>query len=131
MPGLLPRLPLDPYSGQPFRYRRSGGQMLLPLGLSGLARTIQDETSRSQPSRPGQWLLYSVGPNRTDEEARRDYVNRRRAISSFRCLRRRLRTADPVSWWNLVKRHADGRGGGRELLVERGQGKPLPQGELR
>ena len=49
VPGLLPRLPLDPYSGQPFRYRRSGGQMLLPLGLSGLARP-----SRTKPHDPSQ-----------------------------------------------------------------------------
>jgi hypothetical protein len=73
VPGLLPTLPPDPYSGQPFRYRRAGGQKILPLGLSGLATTILGESSRSQQTRPEQWLLYSVGPNRIDNGAIVDY----------------------------------------------------------
>jgi hypothetical protein len=73
VPSLLPSLPPDPYSGRPFRYRPSEGQRLLPLGLSGLTRTIAGETPRSQSTRPGQWLLYSVGPNGRDDSARHNY----------------------------------------------------------
>jgi hypothetical protein len=73
VPSLLPSLPYDPYSGKPFGYRRSEGQTLLPLGLSGLTRMITGETPRSRPTRPGQWLLYSVGPNWRDDWARHDY----------------------------------------------------------
>jgi hypothetical protein len=73
VPNLLPGLPPDPYSGRPFGYVRSGGQSLLPLGLSGLCRTITGETSRAGPTQPGQWLLYSVGPNRLDNGAGHDY----------------------------------------------------------
>jgi hypothetical protein len=73
VPGLLPSLPPDPYSGRPFRYRPSDGQALLPLGLSGLTGMVTGETGRLKPTRPGQWLLYSVGPNRIDDSARRDY----------------------------------------------------------
>jgi hypothetical protein len=73
VPGLLPVLPRDPMSGQPFLYRRSTGQKLLPLGLSGYPGPITGDTARSQPTRPGQWLLYSVGPNGHDDGARFDY----------------------------------------------------------
>jgi hypothetical protein len=34
---------------------------------------ITGDTARLKPTRPGQWLLYSVGPNRIDDSARRDY----------------------------------------------------------
>jgi hypothetical protein len=74
VPGILPSLPLDPYNGQPFQYRPSQGQRLLPLGLSGLTpREAAGGTSMLQPTRPGQWLLYSVGPNRIDDGAKLDY----------------------------------------------------------
>jgi hypothetical protein len=73
VPELLPSLPPDPYSGQPFRYRKAEGQKLLPLGLSGRTDQLTGDTSRTQATRPGQWLLYSVGPNRTDDGARIDY----------------------------------------------------------
>ena len=73
VPDLLPSLPSDPYNGIPFRYRPSEGQKLLPLGWSGLVGTVTGETSRSRPTAPGQWLLYSVGPNQIDNAARTDY----------------------------------------------------------
>lgn len=73
VPGLLTSLPLDPYTGQPFRYCRAGGQKLLPLGLSGSAGTSASDLVFSQPTRRGQWLLYSVGPDMKDDGAQLDY----------------------------------------------------------
>ncbi len=73
MPGLLPSLPPDPYTGLPFRYCRSGERKLLPLGLSGLVRPLLGKSSWSQRTRPGQMFLYSVGPNRIDHEVLADY----------------------------------------------------------
>jgi hypothetical protein len=71
VPGLLPSLPADPYSGMPFRYRRAEGQTVAPLGHSGLvARPVSAAT---EPTLPGQWLLYSVGPDGRDDGAKREY----------------------------------------------------------
>ena len=62
VPGLLDRLPLDPYSGRPFGYVRSVGQPTrLPI-LSDFG-----PKSDLRPTRPGQRLLYSVGPDRKDD----------------------------------------------------------------
>ncbi len=70
VPAELDRLPLDPYSGKPFGYTRSRGQ--------ALRRPIQTDFGRSpgapggpglRPTRPGQPLLYSVGPDGRDDGA--------------------------------------------------------------
>ena len=64
VPGLLDRLPLDPYSGRSFGYIiRSEGQTLWSL-FEGL---------RSFYIRPGQPLLYSVGPDGKDEGGKVGY----------------------------------------------------------
>ena len=68
VPGLLPRLPLDPYSGKPFGYVRSRGQTVYPPFDPGR------EAARPRPSRPGQPLLYSVGLDQTDNGGL-DYSN--------------------------------------------------------
>jgi hypothetical protein len=73
VPGLLPSLPPDPYSGEPFHYGTSEGQLLLPLGLSGRTSTNAGQTNRLQLVRPGQWLLYSVGPDGRDNSAGFNY----------------------------------------------------------
>ena len=61
VPSELPSLPLDPHSGKPFHYVRSKGQNVPELGVIGIMHP-----DRLHPSHPGQWLLYSVGPDRTD-----------------------------------------------------------------
>ncbi len=71
VPSVLPSLPLDPYSGRPFGYVASTGQELLPLeevGKGGMG----DETQLSH-TRPGQMLLYSVGPDGSDDGASRNF----------------------------------------------------------
>ena len=60
VPGELPSLPLDPYSGQPFGYIRSGGAGLLPLDLALAGVQTTSESTLIKPP-PGSWLLYSVG----------------------------------------------------------------------
>ena len=65
VPGLLVRLPLDPYSGKPFGYVRSEGQPVGSPFLSGL-----DTEGRLRITKVGQPLLYSVGPNLSDERGR-------------------------------------------------------------
>ena len=63
VPGLLDRLPLDPYSGKPFGYVRSEGQLVRSPILSDL-----DPRGRvPYATKVGQPLLYSVGPDRRDE----------------------------------------------------------------
>ena len=74
VPGILPSLPLDPYSGKPFLYRRSAGQTLLPLGLSAQTSGDMGATAKAERTQPGQWLLYSVGPNEVDNGAAHDYL---------------------------------------------------------
>jgi hypothetical protein len=66
IPEELPSLPADPYSGQKFRYVRSGGQPVVPLGKvlisvgGGTANTFKST---------GYWLLYSVGRDKHDGRA--------------------------------------------------------------
>jgi hypothetical protein len=56
VPGLLDRLPLDPFSGRPFGYVRSEGD------------TVASPVSETPcPVTKGQRLLYSVGPDRKDD----------------------------------------------------------------
>jgi hypothetical protein len=68
VPSLLASLPLDPYSYQPFLYRRSDGLAIVPpIEPDNLSVNVDRET------RPGQFLLYSVGPDRTDNRGMRIY----------------------------------------------------------
>lgn|GEM_PF-3536588 len=67
VPSLLDRLPLDPFSGKRFGYVQSKGQSLLPLSL--VNRRDQHSVSRTEPTEVGEWLLYSVGPDRIDDRA--------------------------------------------------------------
>jgi hypothetical protein len=68
VPAELDRLPLDPYSGKPFGYVRSEGQPALPSILpENPARLMHKPGSDRRPTRPGQPILYSVGPNFVDD----------------------------------------------------------------
>lgn len=67
VPSVLPILPVDPYSDQPFRYATSQGQDLLPLDWAG---DLSEGAGALPPTRPGQRLVYSVGPDGRDDEAR-------------------------------------------------------------
>jgi ABC-2 family transporter protein len=64
VPGLLEQLPLDPYSGKPFGYVRSQGQPIRPPILP------DGEPRFWLPTKEGQRLLYSIGPDRRDEGSR-------------------------------------------------------------
>ena len=50
VPQYLAELPIDPYSGEPFRYRVSVGEQ-----IEGLGAVL-----------PGQGVVWSTGPDRTD-----------------------------------------------------------------
>ncbi|MBX9581409.1 MAG: hypothetical protein K2X87_13995, partial [Gemmataceae bacterium] len=56
VPGYLPAVPADPYDGAPFRYRVAKAGEAPPPGVRPV-QAVQD----------GQPLVWSVGPNRTDE----------------------------------------------------------------
>src|SRR5262249_42973904 len=71
VPSELERLPIDPYSGRPFGYVRAHGQALLPLGE--LAPRSMGQDTRPLVPAEGR-LLYSVGPDRKDDEARTNEV---------------------------------------------------------
>ena len=62
VPEELASLPNDPYSGRPFGYVRSQGQEVSPLRQALVA-----SPGKGHISTPGSWLLYSVGPNRSDD----------------------------------------------------------------
>lgn len=62
VPAELDRLPVDPFSGRPFGYVRSEGQPLRPPILPD-GGPLTDR----RPTRPGQPLIYSVGPDRKDD----------------------------------------------------------------
>jgi ABC-2 family transporter protein len=64
VPGLLSRLPLDPFSGKPFHYVRSEGQEVRPP----TTLPYFDESFHRRPTRPGQPLIYSIGPDREDDK---------------------------------------------------------------
>jgi hypothetical protein len=59
VPKYLGELPIDPYSGQSFRYRVSDGERL--------ANGVREEVLR-----PGQAIVWSTGPDRVDHGGRRD-----------------------------------------------------------
>lgn len=64
---------IDPYSGGPFGYVASHGQMLLPIGAAGgmLSASAGKSDSRLEPAE-GCQLLYSVGPDGVDDRAERN-----------------------------------------------------------
>lgn len=66
--GLLPAVPLDPYDNRPLRYRVSLGETLAPPPPPQLDRLLANPP-RDEPLKvpAGQAILWSVGPNRTDE----------------------------------------------------------------
>ena len=63
VPELLPGLPRDPYSGGPFVYVQSSGQLVAPLRSALFP--ARDTVLRSAK---GSRLLYSVGPDREDHD---------------------------------------------------------------
>lgn len=69
VPSVLPALPIDPFSGKAFGYIPSQGQEIPRLGVD-LGRPDAKATRR--PTRLGQWLLYSVGPDQKDDRAEQD-----------------------------------------------------------
>jgi len=69
VPSVLPALPIDPFSGKAFGYIPSQGQEIPRLGVD-LGRADAKATRR--PTRLGQWLLYSVGPDQKDDRAEQD-----------------------------------------------------------
>ncbi len=72
VPGELPRLPSDPYSGRTYGYVPETGQKLPRRHrLDDLFRDEDLETTR-----PGQHLLYSVGPDGVDDRAKSAYARR-------------------------------------------------------
>jgi hypothetical protein len=66
VPSVLPSLPADPYSSQPFGYVKSNGQRLLPLNKAG---HLDVAVGSIPATRPGQRLVYSVGPDGRDDRA--------------------------------------------------------------
>jgi hypothetical protein len=71
VPGELASLPRDPHSGRPFGFTTSRGQKLLPLHDVGTLSSAGK--SRLEETRPGQKLLYSVGPDGQDDGASKSY----------------------------------------------------------
>lgn len=71
--GYLPAVPIDPYDGQPFRFRVSAGETLQPPArlpvAPGFGRPF-DDVGPPQKVAPGQVVVWSVGMNRTDEGGR-------------------------------------------------------------
>jgi hypothetical protein len=61
VPGTLSSLPIDPYSGKPFGFKRSNGQEVSPL-----REALITAPGKGQASAPESWLLYSVGPDGVD-----------------------------------------------------------------
>lgn len=64
VPKYLPDVPVDPYSGEPVRYRISNGERIEFRAL--------DEPRRPKPAVQGQGILWSTGPDRSDHGGRQD-----------------------------------------------------------
>jgi hypothetical protein len=63
VPGILPEIPLDPFSSRPFRYRLSAGERIeWPSGNQ------EEPQVRQVPA--GQGILWSVGPDGRDDSGR-------------------------------------------------------------
>jgi hypothetical protein len=86
LPSELPELPLDPFSGEPFQFGQSGGEKLPKrlVGYVAMGGVLPREEFEEPPARPGQWVLWSVGPDRKDDGA------------AFRCMSHRLREGDLI-----------------------------------
>ena len=69
VPTVLDRLPADPYSGRPFGYVVSEGQPIRPPALND----VGGEAGQARPTRRGQRLIYSVGPDWADDHAAGSY----------------------------------------------------------
>ncbi len=69
VPEILPTMPVDPYSGREFGYVQSHGQT---AARPGRGEGRQLSPGDEQSTRPGQWLLYSVGPDLKDDRADKD-----------------------------------------------------------
>jgi hypothetical protein len=61
VPDTLSSLPIDPYSGKPFGFKRSNGQEVSPL-----REVLTAAPGKGHAAAPGSWLLYSVGPDGVD-----------------------------------------------------------------
>jgi len=83
VPEELPKLPDDPYTGRPFGYIRSEGQVLLSLrdslrcwassGSGGVVRSnLFGLFEPSWRPTPASWLLYSAGPDLRDDHGLTD-----------------------------------------------------------
>jgi hypothetical protein len=77
VPRYLPRIPDDPFSGRPFRYRLSDGEEIVwqvvqqwqPGAPVGVELHGVREPTRTVPA--GQGILWSVGPDRHDDDGKR------------------------------------------------------------
>jgi hypothetical protein len=69
VPNYLRALPIDPYSGRAIRYRISGGEQLVIAGDEAFQGRNGPGKDRVQP---GQGIIWSTGPDRTDHGGRRD-----------------------------------------------------------
>ena len=68
VPSELDRLPIDPYSGRPFRYVRSEGQPALSImPIENRPWAVVGSVPNYRPTRPGQPILYSVGLDGKDD----------------------------------------------------------------
>ena len=62
VPGELPSLPNDPYSGQPFGYTPSNNQEVPPLRYA-----LMPTQEKGHAPTPGSWLIYSIGLDLHDD----------------------------------------------------------------
>jgi hypothetical protein len=70
VPKYLPSIPLDPYDGEPFRYRLSAGEEIVwPTDAN--ATTAPASTLRKIP--PGQGVLWSVGEDKGNDGGHRQF----------------------------------------------------------
>lgn len=69
--GYLESVPMDPFSDEPFRYRISAGELLVPPPsmISGTG-SATPPGARPREIKPGQALFWSVGPDGVDDGGR-------------------------------------------------------------
>ncbi|WP_422930325.1 ABC transporter permease [Singulisphaera sp. PoT] len=68
VPDVLDKLPLDPFSGKRFGYVRAAGQALVPIVSTHPSNVNLSSQLYWDRTKPGQWLLYSVGPDGQDDQ---------------------------------------------------------------
>src|SRR5262249_15613542 len=71
VPRYLAALPADPFSGQPFHYRVSLGERIVWLPNHLVSSEGTEEVSKDV--QPGQGVLWSVGPDGSDNGGKRRY----------------------------------------------------------